>query len=58
MEIPAVLNFQSEDISIGVTESADMIKRYGWNRILNEINKCIVICFNCHMELRGHSTTR
>jgi len=24
-------------------------------KLLKEINKCIVICFNCHMELHGHA---
>lgn len=27
---------------------------YSWKKILAEINKCIIICFNCHMALHGN----
>ena len=26
---------------------------HSWKKILKEINKCIIICFNCHMALHG-----
>ena len=28
----------------------DMTGSYSWKRILKEISKCIVLCFNCHIE--------
>jgi hypothetical protein len=32
---------------------ADMVKggRYAWKTIAEEINKCRVLCMNCHMEV-------
>tara|TARA_R100001443_G_scaffold8555_1_gene17938 strand:- start:312 stop:719 length:408 start_codon:yes stop_codon:yes gene_type:complete len=26
---------------------------HSWKKILEEINKCIIICFNCHMAIHG-----
>lgn len=49
-----VLNFHHHN-SNKFANVGNMIKQYGWKRILKEINKCIVICFNCHMELHGHA---
>lgn len=31
---------------------SDMMS-YSWENILKEINKCDVICFNCHMAIHG-----
>tara|TARA_R100000008_G_C3507873_1_gene127219 strand:- start:262 stop:714 length:453 start_codon:yes stop_codon:yes gene_type:complete len=44
------LNFHHHN-SDKLENVGSMIKRYGWNKILEEISKCIVICFNCHMAL-------
>ena len=49
----AVLNFHHHN-SDKLENVGNMIKRYGWNTILKEIEKCIVICFNCHMELHNN----
>ena len=49
----AVLNFHHHN-SDKLENVGNMIKRYGWNTILKEIKKCIVICFNCHMELHNN----
>ena len=48
----AVLNFHHHDAN-KLENVGNMIKRYGWNTIMKEIKKCIVICFNCHMELHN-----
>lgn len=29
-------------------------KKHGWNTILEEINKCICLCHNCHNILHNH----
>ena len=29
---------------------------YSWKKILAEINKCIIICFNCHMAIHGNES--
>ena len=35
-----------------VNNISDMMN-YSWKNILKEINKCDVICFNCHMAIHG-----
>lgn len=29
------------------------IKDHAWDKVLNELKKCDLLCFNCHMELHG-----
>lgn len=31
-------------------------KKHGWNTILEEINKCICLCHNCHNILHNHQS--
>ena len=57
---PAALSFDHIDPSTKYkTRSgkkvnvADMVKggRYAWKTIAEEINKCRILCMNCHMEI-------
>jgi len=38
-----------KDKSFGLTSRE--IANHNWNRILEEVNKCVLLCSNCHMEL-------
>lgn len=31
-------------------------KKYTWQDIHNELNKCVMLCKNCHMEVTYHIT--
>ena len=51
---PAALHWHHKDPSTKFMEVANM-KTYNWNRVLEEIKKCIVLCRRCHaiVERRG-----
>ena len=62
---PAALSFDHIDPSTKYkTRSgkkvnvADMVKggRYAWKTIAEEINKCRILCMNCHMEINHPRT--
>jgi hypothetical protein len=42
-----VFDFHHIDPSTKTTRSTDFLC-WGWNRILEELNKCIMLCANCH----------
>lgn len=48
---PAALDFHhggdDKEFGIGAHSNA------GWNRVLSEISKCVVMCANCHRELHA-----
>ena len=33
---------------------SDMVGTHSWESIVNEINKCIVVCRNCHADIHYH----
>lgn len=33
--------------------SLGKIKDHNWRKIKKELDKCVLLCFNCHMELHG-----
>ena len=43
-----VLQFDHLDRSLKTAEISRMLKSNGWSRILEEIQKCEVVCANCH----------
>ena len=49
---PATLQFHHKDPTIKETEIATAVNR-GWSikRIINEIEKCEVLCANCHSKI-------
>ena len=51
---PALLHWHHKDPSTKVMEVTHM-KAHNWNKVLEEINKCIVLCRKCHaiVEPRG-----
>jgi len=42
------LDYHHIDPSTKITTVSDMVGRYGRERILQEIDKCIVVCKTCH----------
>lgn len=44
---PATLHFHHLDPSIKTTQVSEMLSRT-WKRVMAEIDKCIVLCANCH----------
>jgi len=49
---PDVLTFHHRDQSIKISEVSAMSKApYKWNIVLKEINKCDILCNNCHTKL-------
>lgn len=44
---PIVLEFDHRDPK---TKTAEISKLYSWNKILKEIDKCDVVCANCHKK--------
>ena len=51
---PALLHWHHRDPSTKIMEVTNM-KMYTWNKVLEEINKCDVLCIRCHaiVEPRG-----
>lgn len=51
---PACLDFHHKDAS-QKEFSVGSIKERGWgkDRVLNEIQKCVVVCANCHRKLHA-----
>jgi len=46
---PACLDFHHIDKNQKFTDISTMIRSgYNWNKILEEINKCEILCANCH----------
>ena len=44
------LDYHHKDPSTKVASVSDMVGRYSRQRILDEIQKCEVLCKNCHMK--------
>ena len=42
------LDYHHKDPSTKITTVSDMVGRYGRKRILEEIDKCVVLCKTCH----------
>ena len=43
---------KEKDFEIG------FIKDHSWNKVLKELKKCDLLCFNCHMELHEKINSR
>ena len=56
---PVCLDFHHKD-STQKDFTIGAIKEYGWSRerVLKEIQKCMVICANCHRKLHAKVTKR
>lgn len=48
---PATLQFHHPDKSAKEYNISDMIAGYSLEHVVEEINKCIVLCANCHSKL-------
>lgn len=50
----SALTFHHIDPSTKLKDVSQMINgRWSWDKIRAEIDKCILLCFNCHMELES-----
>lgn len=49
---PACLEFHHRDVATKLASISDAVWRLGWSyqRILDEIEKCDVVCVNCHRK--------
>jgi len=47
---PACLDFHHKDGTVKSDRISKMLGRYSWKRILKEIEKCDVLCSNCHRK--------
>jgi hypothetical protein len=45
---PYVMDFHHRDSSEKLMSVANAMLRWGWDRILKEIEKCDLVCANCH----------
>lgn len=45
---PYVMDFDHKDPSIKIADINAIVGRFSWKRVLEEINKCNVLCVNCH----------
>lgn len=48
---PSCLEFHHKDKLIKETEVSKMLTRYTEEEIFAEINKCVVLCSNCHRKI-------
>lgn len=48
MDHPACLDFHHTDPTGKENSITNATKNWSWERILQEIQKCIVLCSNCH----------
>lgn len=46
-----VMDFHHIDPETKVTEVAQLVKNCSFKRLVNEINKCVLICANCHRKV-------
>ena len=57
---PVVLDWHHVDPAVKVAEIGTMAKEHGWDALMAELDKCVVVCANCHRrihhELRGTAT--
>lgn len=47
---PAALDFHHLDPSEKDHELSNAMNKWGWSRVMREIEKCIVLCANCHRK--------
>jgi hypothetical protein len=47
---PCCLDFHHIDPNNKKNNVSCLLNRYSWNTILQEIQKCIVLCKNCHFK--------
>lgn len=47
---PAVLDFHHLDSSTKTDQPSNLIK-YSWERFIEEVSKCILLCANCHRKV-------
>ena len=51
---PVCLEFHHLDPSVKEIDPSDMISSgWSWSRMLKEIDKCIVLCSNCHKKVHA-----
>ena len=48
---PACLEFHHNDPSKKDKDVSHLITRYSWERVLKEIERCTILCSNCHRKL-------
>lgn len=54
---PAILEFHHTDPSQKeINISAAIAQGWGWERLIVEIKKCIVVCSNCHKIIHWHES--
>lgn len=51
----AALDFHHKDPLLKDSTIKDML-HYGWKRVEKELEKCILVCANCHRELHWRET--
>jgi len=44
------LDFHHLDPAVKDGDVSDMVRNVGWNTLMNEVQKCVVLCANCHRK--------
>ena len=45
---------KSEELKKGKTRAVYV--RFGWEKVVRELKKCVLVCANCHMEIEAGIT--
>lgn len=53
----ACLDFHHKDPSKKDRDINQLLGRYGWEKILKEIEKCVCVCSNCHRKIHAKVIT-
>lgn len=51
---PACLDFHHTDPSEKEYTISTIVHTHSWEKIVNEINKCVVLCSNCHRKVHAN----
>lgn len=51
---PCCLDFHHLDPNQKDINVSQMVRTYSWDNIMAEVDKCIVVCKNCHCKIHKH----